>query len=63
MTNISMEWTNTGAVVTSSIPIACPRCGELCGLGIEHRCGDKLPGIDQKKPKRRTTRGVAKQPG
>lgn len=53
ITDIRMEWTDSGAVVFASVPIGCPRCGIECPAAIEHRCGDKLPGSDRKKPKRR----------
>ncbi len=52
-TDIRMEWTDTGAVVsfTSDIIPAmnCPRCTATVGPDVEHRCGDMLP----KPPKRK----------
>ena len=47
--NISMEWTDSGAVVKFLISIACPRCGTICSPGVEHRCGDQ----SEKSKKRR----------
>jgi hypothetical protein len=41
-TNISMEWNESGALVNSTMPIDCPRCGEQVKAGIEHRCGDRV---------------------
>ena len=62
LTNISMEWTDTGAVIsissTSAFGLCCPRCGVSVGPG-EHRCGDKvLP-----KPVAKLKRRAASQEG
>lgn len=40
-TSIEMEWTDTGAVVNTSIPLPCPRCGDIVKPDAEHRCGDR----------------------
>ena len=42
MTNISMVWTDTGAVIKTTVELDCPRCGVNVEPGIEHRCGDQL---------------------
>ena len=39
-TNIEMEWTDTGARITSSMPLPCPVCGEIVTPNVEHLCGD-----------------------
>lgn len=49
-TSIEMEWTDTGAVVKSSIPIHCPRCSESCAPGSEHRCGDQVQSVKESGP-------------
>lgn len=41
MTNIKMDWTDTGAVVLANVAIGCPVCGAQVQPNIEHRCGDK----------------------
>ena len=41
MIEIKMEWTDTGAVVSSTIPIQCPSCHVMTTAGQEHRCGDR----------------------
>lgn len=40
ITNIYMGWTDTGAVVLSTIPIKCPTCGVGIEANVEHRCGE-----------------------
>jgi hypothetical protein len=49
-TNIAMEWTDDGAVITSSIPVHCPRCGSMCDGGITHRCGDRVQLVKESGP-------------
>jgi hypothetical protein len=45
LTNISMNWTDDGAVVKFdthlTITIRCPRCAAEVNANTEHRCGDK----------------------
>ena len=44
MVEISMEWTDKGAVCLISgtdLIIICPRCDAALHDGVEHRCGDK----------------------
>ncbi len=46
MTDIRMEWTDTGAIVSlkTSKPdfiVSCPRCGTIVKTGYTHRCGDQ----------------------
>jgi hypothetical protein len=41
-TSIEMEWTDTGAVVKSSMQIGCPRCHATVPPNSEHRCGDRM---------------------
>jgi hypothetical protein len=40
VTNISMEWTDDGAVINSTIPITCPVC--RVSVTGEHLCGTAL---------------------
>jgi hypothetical protein len=42
MIDIKMEWNDSGAIVCSSIPIRCPRCGDQVLAGLKHRCGDRI---------------------
>jgi hypothetical protein len=48
MTNILMEWTDTGAHIkiesaTPGLSIPCPRCDVMVGAGKDHLCGDQKP--------------------
>lgn len=45
VTGISIEWTNSGAVVkygSGSIDWDCPRCATPVKPGTEHYCGDRV---------------------
>jgi hypothetical protein len=62
LTNIKMEWTDTGARVFwqasgSSLIAAlnCPLCGTEVASGIEHLCGDRVSGYVAPKKKRART--------
>jgi hypothetical protein len=41
--DISMEWNDAGAKISSSIPLYCPRCGYSVSPGVDHACGDRVP--------------------
>jgi hypothetical protein len=43
LTNITMEWTDDGAFILSTIPICCPVCHQMTVANVEHRCGDRVP--------------------
>lgn len=66
MTNIEMEWTDTGtahgggARVLSTVYIKCPRCNYPVAPNVEHLCGDRLPKPDTSKPARKSRTKVAK---
>jgi hypothetical protein len=42
VTNIEMDWTDTGGRVLSSIPIPCPACGVVVTVNVVHLCGDRI---------------------
>lgn len=44
ITNVAMDWTDTGAVVDASVAVCCPRCSVVVFPGVQHRCGDKAFG-------------------
>ena len=63
-TNVSMEWTDEGAVCCVSVSgFGCPRCGEGLQPNIEHRCGDKvaMPGTANAKLPKGKPRAGGKQ--
>lgn len=43
LTNIEMDWSDTGARVLSSLPLPCPLCGVVVTPNVEHLCGDRAP--------------------
>lgn len=59
MTNIEMDWTDSGARVkfSSNLPgmvLNCPRCQAPVQPSIEHLCGDRAPKpAKPRQPKRR----------
>lgn len=57
LTEIRMEWTDTGAIAsfrsTSDLVIHCPRCNARLIEGIEHTCGDLAPPIRKTKTQRK----------
>lgn len=60
ITNVSMEWTDTGAVCQTSKPGGfCPRCDASLAPNIEHRCGDRVQRTANGKP----TKGSANAGG
>ncbi len=67
MTDIRIEWTDTGAVVSyettsevlKSAGISCPRCGEDVESGIEHRCGDQVI-AQTKAPRKKRAKGESR---
>lgn len=42
MTNIEMEWTDSGAKIISTVAVTCPACKAVVSPGVEHRCGDMV---------------------
>lgn len=49
LTNIEMEWTDSGARVLSTKCIPCPRCHFNVTPNEVHLCGDRVPKPPKKK--------------
>lgn len=65
ITNIKMDWTDAGAVVSyeksegsRDLFLNCPRCSAAIKPNVEHRCGDMEVKPKQVAKKRSATKGA-----